>query len=153
MTRETAASKMLRFLPYFLAAACCVTPLSAASPPEEEGPDRPASETPSAEVGLVGMRIVVDPKTGEIASIRTHESRVLSEALARALNRSAEGLEVFDLRSGGKGVHLGRRFQHVMTVKVKTDGTFELECVDNVVKAQEILHGKAAGSDDASRDR
>jgi len=153
MTREMSAPNKLRILPFLLAAACSATLLSAASPPEEEGAERPAFEVSSAEVGSAGIRIAVDPKTGEIASIRTHESRVLSEALTRALNRSAEGLEVFDLRSGGKGVHLEGRFQHVMTVKVKTDGTFELECVDNVVKAKEILHGKAAGSDDASRDR
>jgi hypothetical protein len=130
-----------------------VTPLLAASPPEEGEPGRPASEATSDEVGLSGIRIVVDPKTGEIVSIRTRENRALSEALARALSRSAEGLEVFDVSGGGKGVHLGGRFQHVMTAKVKKDGSVELGCVDSALKAKDVLYRKAAASDDASRDR
>ena len=153
MTNEMGASKRLRILSLLLAAACCVTPLAAASPSEEGEPEPPVSKERSDEVGPSGMRIIVDPKTGEVVSTRTGGNRALSEALVRALSRSADGLEVFDLDSGGKGVHLGGRFQHVMTVKVKTDGSLELGCVDSAHKAKDVLYHMPASSADASRDR
>jgi len=153
MTRSKRASIVFRILPGLLLAACCATAHAADPSREGEGPERPTSETASAGVGVSGMRVVIDPKTGEIRSIPVHGSRALSESLAHALNQSTEGLVVFDIPAGGKGVHLDGRFQHVVTVKVQSDGSFELGCVDSALNAKDVLHGKAAGSDDASRDR
>jgi hypothetical protein len=153
MTRPKNAPIGSRVLPVLLAAVCIAAPLAAAPSPEGEGPELSAPEAAPAEVGASGMRIAVDPKTGEVVSNQARESRVLSEALAHALNRSTEGLKIFSLPAGGMGVHLEGRFQHVMTVKVKADGSLELGCVDNATKAEEILHGKVAGPDDEPSDR
>ena len=153
MTRPKNAPIGSRVLPVLLAAVCIAAPLAAAPSPEGEGPELSAPEAAPAEVGASGMRIAVDPKTGEVVSNQARESRVLSEALAYALNRSTEGLKIFSLPAGGMGVHLEGRFQHVMTVKVKADGSLELGCVDNATKAEEILHGNVAGPDDEPSDR
>ena len=127
--------------------------VAAAHSPEGEGPGRTATEAAPAQSGASEIRVVIDPKTSEIASARGRERQVLSQALANALSRSTEGLEFFELPSGGMGVHLEGRFQHVVTVKVKVDGTFELECVDSVRGAKKILDPKTAGPTDASRVR
>lgn len=140
-TARTARIRCL-ILPGLLAAACIVAPLAAASSPAGEAPERPAP----AEVGVSGTKIAVDPETGDVVSTEAGESRALSEALEHALSRSAGGLEVFELPAGGLGVHLEGRFQHVMMVKVRADGSFELECVDSVRKAEKVLHPKAAES-------
>ena len=103
------------------------------------------------EIGVSGVRIVVDPGTGEIVSAQAHGSHVLSEALEHALSRSTEGLKVVEIPAGGMGVHLGGRFQHVMMVRVRADGSFDLECVDSVRKAKEVLRRNEPGSDDDSR--
>jgi len=153
MTREMGAAKNLRIISGVFLAACLATSPAAASQPEAGAPGRPVPESESAESTMTPTKIVVDPRPGEIVSVNAHEYRALSESLARALSRSVDGLEVFDLDSGGKGVHLGGRFQHVMTIKVKADGSLELGCVDSAVKAREILHGKATEADGASRDR
>lgn len=147
MTTARTARIRCRILPGLLAAACSVAPLAAASSPGGESPERPAT----AEVGVSGTKIAVDPETGDVVSTEAGESRALSEALEHALSRSAGGLEVFELPAGGSGVHLEGRFQHVMMVKVKRDGSFELECVDSVGKAQKVLHPKTVESDHVSR--
>jgi hypothetical protein len=153
MTRSKTAPISFRILPVLLTAACMAAPLAAAPPFDGEEPESPATEASPAEVGASGMRIVVDQKTGEVVSARAGESHVLSEALEHALSRSAGGLEVFKPPAGGLGVHLEGRFQHVMMVKVKADGSFELECIDSVHKARDFLHRKTAGSEHASRAR
>jgi hypothetical protein len=153
MTNPSNSPITFRILPFLIVAVCLTAPATAVSSPEEEGPERSPSEAAPVEVDVSGLKIVVDPKTGEVVSARTGESHVLSEALEHALSRSAEGLEVFDLPTGGMGVPLEGRFQHVMMVKVKADGSFELECVDSVRKAKGFLHPKTAGSDDVSRVR
>lgn len=153
MTRPKTAPIGFRILYVLLAAVCFTAPLAAAPSPEGENPERPSPKAALAEIDASGVKIVIDQETGEVVSARAGESYVLSEALEHALNRSAEGLKVFDLPTGGMGVHLEGRFQNVMMVKVKADGSFELECVDNVRKAKEALHPKTAGSDDASRVR
>ncbi len=160
MTRSKSEPIVFRILPALLVAAWCATALAAAPSPEGEGREWPAPEAAFAELGTEPstagasrMRVFIDPKTGEIVSVPARESRALSEALENALSRSTEGLEVFDLPAGGKGVHLEGRFQHVMTVRVKADGSLEFGCVDSARKAKDLLHGKAVGSDDASRDR
>jgi len=153
MTRPKNPPIGSRILPVLLAAVCIAVPLAAAPSPEGEGPERSAPEAAPAEVGASGMRIAVDPKTGEVVSNPARESRVLSEALAHALNRSTEGLKVVSLPAGGRGVHLKGRFLHVMTVKVKANGSLEFGCVDNAAKVEEILHGNVAGPDDEPSDR
>lgn len=153
MTRSMDVTISYRILPALLTAVCMAAPLAAAPSPEGEGAERPTPRAASAEIGVSGLRIVVDPSTGEIVSAQARESHVLSQALEHALSRSTQGLEVFEIPTGGMGVHLDGRFQHVMMVKVKADGSFDIECVDSVREAKAVLRGKEPGSDDDSRVR
>ncbi len=142
-----------RMIFVFLCATCVAASLAAVPTPEEDEPDRTVTEAASVQSGTSGLRVVIDPKTGEIASAQARERSVLSEALAHALSRSTDDLEVFELPSGGVGVHLEGRFQHVVTIKVQVDGSFELECVDSARKANKALGIHTAGPNDASRVR
>jgi hypothetical protein len=141
--------------------AALATPVAASSPGEKEEPERLASEKADTEVGAEAsdaapavMKVFVDPETGEIISVPIRQQTgTLSAPLAKALTRSTEGLWVFELSNGGKGVHLDGRFQHAIMVRVKPDGSFETVCVDHSHQAEGFLKSKRAETDPQPRDQ
>ena len=129
-------------------------PVAASSQDDEEGPKRQVPEAGRAEaVATKAIRVVYDPETGEIISIPFRETEILSAPLAKALSPSTEGLRVFELANGGKGVHLDGRFQHAFMVRVKPDGSLETLCTNHSHEAENFLKGKTAGAEPAPRDR
>ena len=109
--------------------------------------------SPESVVARDGMKVVVDPETGEvITNPPGQETEALSAPLANALNRSTEGLQVFDLANGGKGMHLGGRFQHVLVVRVKADGSLETVCVNHSPEAEKLLKHRSE-ADSQPRDK
>ena len=141
-----------------LCAACLMAALaspSAASPPDgEEGPERQAPAVGRADATATkAIRVVYDPETGEVISVPFRETEILSAPLARALTRSTEGLQVFELKNGGMGVHLGGRFQHALMVRVKPDGSLETVCTSHSHEAEAFLKGATAEAYAAPRDK
>lgn len=131
-----------------------VAPVAGVSPDEEGEPKLQASEAASAEtVATKVVRVVYDPETGEIISVPLRGNEVLSAPLAKALTRSTEGLQVFELKSGGMGVHLGGRYQHALMVRVKADGSLETVCTNHSHEAEKFLQGKPAGAKSAPQDK
>jgi hypothetical protein len=123
--------------------ALAVGPAAAAHPDEDQQQTQSVAGVGAKESGAVirdGVRVVIDPETGEIVSrsLRTGKES-LSDQLATALSRSTEGLETFDLANGGQGVHLDGRFQHVFMVRIKPDGSFETVCVNHQQQAEKVL--------------
>ena len=99
-------------------------------------------------------KISVDRETGEMTVVRPGErTRVLSAPLAAALSRSTEGLRVFEISGGGKGVHLEGRFQHVLIVRMKPDGSLQTVCSNRRHEAENHDHNKPVGGDTEPRDR
>ena len=148
------SSRVLSVLCAMCLMAAAALPVAAATPGEEEQPGRQASEAPTAEaVTTKAIRVIYDPETGEIISVPLRETGVLSVPLAKALTRSTEGLHVFELTNGGKGVHLDGRFLHALMVRVKSDGSLETVCTNHSHEAEDFLHGKTAGVKPAPRDK
>jgi len=145
--------------------AVCVTavltaPVDASPPGEEKEFERQVSEAESAVVAgpsVVaegGMRVIVDPETGEIVAEQPRqETDALSAPLANALNRSTEGLQVFELANGGRGMHLEGRFQHALVARVKTDGSLEIVCVNHAHEAEALLKRRSAEADPQPLDK
>jgi ABC-type cobalt transport system substrate-binding protein len=134
--------------------AALALPSAASSPAEEEGSERQAPEVGSTDaVATKAMRVIYDPETGEIISLPFRETEVLSAPLAKALTRSADGLWVFELSNGGKGVHLDGRFQHALMVRVNSDGSLEIVCTNHSHEAEDFLEGTTAGAKPAPRDK
>lgn len=99
--------------------------------PDVAEPSAVAPDTAPAEAPAAGLRIYVDPETGELTSTPTPEqAERLSAALAPLLERPVEEPVLFEIPGGGTGVFVGRRFASAMVVRVKADGTFELGCAD-----------------------
>jgi len=131
-----------------------VAPVAGVSPDEEGESKLQASEAASAEtVATKIVRVVYDPETGEIISVPLRGNDVLSAPLARALTRSTEGLEVFELNNGGRGVHLDGRFQHALMVRVKSDGSLETFCTNHSHEAEKFFKSTSAGADVEPRDQ
>jgi hypothetical protein len=154
---------VLRILPALISVfliAALVMPV-AASPSDEKGkPEQHAPEAASAEsaepsaVARDGMKVFVDPETGKVMEKPSRQqTEALSPELAKALSRSTEGLRVFDLPNGGKGVDLDGRFQHVLMVRVRPDGSLETVCVNHRHEAEKPLQRKSAEDDSNSRDK
>jgi hypothetical protein len=130
-------------------------PVAAASTDEEEGPERRAPEVGRAQpVATKAIRVIYDPETGEIISVPLRESgETLSIPLTKALTRSTEGLQVFEISDGGAGVHLDGRFQHALMVRVKPDGSLETVCTNHSHEAEKFLKGTTSGAKSTSRDK
>lgn len=123
------SSRALSILGAICLMAAVALPVAASTPGEEEQPDGQASEAPAAEANTTRvMRVIYDPETGEVISVPFRDTEILSAPLAKALTRSAEGLQVFELANGGKGVYLDGRYRHALMVRVKADGSLETVC-------------------------
>ncbi len=129
-------------------------PAAASSPGDEHTPERQAAETANHEITDPSLSThesvttVVDPETGEIvATLTRQKAESLSAPLAKALNRSTDGLHLFELANGGRGMYLDGRFQHVLMVRVKADGSLETVCVNHAHEAEKFLKRSAAEVD------
>jgi hypothetical protein len=162
--RSHAPMIVLRILPVLFAVwwiAALAVSVAASPQNEREEPEQHASEAASTEVAAdpsvtatAGMKVYIDRETGEITSTPPREqTKALSAPLAIALSRSTEGLVVFDLPNGGKGVYLKGRFQHALTVRVKPNGSLETVCMNHLHKAEDLFHGEPVGGDAEPRDR
>ena len=151
---ESGMFRNLQALCVACALMVCAVPVAAVSPDEEEGSGRKAPEVGNAEpVATKAMRVIYDPETGEIISVPFRENGVLSAPLTKALTRSTEGLQIFELENGGVGVHLDGRFQHALMVRVKPDGSLETVCTSHSHEAENFLKGRTAGAKPAPRDK
>ena len=148
------SSRALSILGAICLMAAVALPVAASSPGEEVQPDRQASEAPTAEASTTrAMRVIYDPETGEVISVPFRDTEILSAPLAKALTRSAEGLQVFELANGGKGVYLDGRYRHALMVRVKADGSLETVCTNHPHEAEDFLRGKTAAAKPAPRDK
>jgi hypothetical protein len=131
--------------PLVVVSAVCLTVAvalpAASSPPDEDGAPVPQALKGDEAAANKKIRVIYDPNAGEIRSVPVRDDVVLSAPLTKALTHSTEGLQVFDLANGGKGVHLDGRFQHVLMVRVKPDGSLETVCTNHSHAAEKFLRG------------
>jgi hypothetical protein len=133
----------------------------AATPPGEKGDVRlQASETRRSDFGepsggvVVGKTAAVNPESEKgVASLPRYTTDALSAPLANALNRSTEGLRVFELENGGRGMHLEGRFQHALVARVKEDGSLEIVCINHPHEAEALLKRRSVEADPQPLDK
>lgn len=131
------------------------SPESAEAPPMLRAPDAaPAdvpTETPTAPAGL---RIFVDPVTGELTPYPTpQQAGELAQAFAAArlqpttgTGDPGEGLVRFELSGGGTGVRLDDRFVTSTVIHLGPDGQLHVGCTHDPDAALEA-HGNEAHGD------
>lgn len=91
----------------------------------------PAAERPS---GQAGLRVYIDPETGEILDEIPPEARERIERQARErypLNYSHEGLESVTLPDGSVRLDLQGRFRSFQAVRRNDDGELEHLCTQH----------------------
>ncbi len=92
----------------------------------------PSDEPPAPQPPLAaaGVRVFVDPATGEITEPTPEQTRELmrAEATERATRRLAPPLSIFVLQRGGIGVRLDDRFLHAFSVRRGLDGKLVVDC-------------------------
>ena len=77
----------------------------------------------------VGLKVAVDPATGQIISEPTEaDLEVLAEGARRVRRPSPYLLRSFDLDNGGEGVFLDGWADHALEVTVDADGTLRVAC-------------------------
>lgn len=104
--------------------------------PVEAAPDT----APVAGTSRPGLRVYLDPETGEITDRPTAaQVEKLSRALELSLLRTAEDLEPFDLSGGGQGLFLAGRFRSAAIARRRADGGFDVSCVETVEEAEHLL--------------
>jgi hypothetical protein len=99
-----------------------------------------AAASPGPDGAPSVVRTAADGESNQVVPAELHEeSGPLSGAITNALSRSTDGLQVFDLENGGRGVDLDGRFRHVFVVHVRADGSFETSCVDHVQAVEKLM--------------
>jgi hypothetical protein len=136
MPKATSRSILLSF--YLSAAALVFLPVAVIAGDDTPKPEAPAAveeqeakvETPRFQSG---MRVWVDPKTGEIRQPTDKERKAVAERLSvdALLNKSPEGLTVRTRPDGSKFVDLQGRFMHMLVVTRAEDGTLKAHCIDH----------------------
>lgn len=147
-------------IPLILCVAFVTAALAASvAAPSENERDRQleAQRTERVEISPANLersKVAVDPETGEVVSLLSEKKiEALSAPLANALHRSIEGLQVFELTNGGRGMHLEGRFQHALVARVKEDGSLEIVCVNHSHEAEALLKRRSAEIDLQPLDR
>lgn len=100
----------------------------------------PAAERPS---GQGGLRVYIDPETGEILDEIPPEARERIERQARErypLNYSHEGLESVTLPDGSVRLNLQGRFHSFQAVRRNDDGELEHLCTQHPGALHQFLH-------------
>jgi len=77
---------------------------------------------------LHGMRVVIDPETGELRAPTPGEAKAMSIRLKSAVNRSSKGLYSVTHVDGTQSLNLQGRFLNVSTATVGSDGKVERDC-------------------------
>ncbi len=130
--------------------ACLLALANAASSAE---PDRAAAEEPAAGTAVQpaaaatfhGLKVYLDPETGELTSTPTRE-QIEALTLRDPLARSFEGLRTFALRDGGEGVYLQGRFRSATVVRALPGGGFETHCSEDPAAVTPLLQPAAAAA-------
>lgn len=96
--------------------------------------------------GQAGLRAVIDPETGQLAT-GTEASRLLSdkardEELSTMLSRSSKGLVPVVHPDGRVSVDLQGRFMNVSVARIGQSGEVEQICVENAEEARIFLSGE-----------
>jgi hypothetical protein len=112
-----------------------------------------ASDTSSAPAP--GVRVFVDPRTGQITASPSPEQlqRLAVHARAATLSRSVQGLRAFELQRGGRGLNLQGRFQTALRVERAADGSFRTTCADGETIADANANHHHPSTEDVSGSR
>jgi len=118
--------------------ACLALPAMAGEPPASAAQAPAATtETPSA-----GMRVAVDPATGQIRPMTADEAKALDAlSMASARRAAAAAPRTFKTASGATGVALDDSHMVYSVATVGADGKIELECVTGAEHAHDAAHG------------
>lgn len=105
----------------------------------------PASD-PVLVPGQAGLRAVMDPETGQLATgteaSRLLSAKVMDEELSTMLSRSSQGLVPVVHPDGRVSVNLQGRFMNASVVRIGQDGEVEQICVENAEEARIFLSGE-----------
>lgn len=101
------------------------------------GQDTPTT-IPVPPPGTAGMRVALDPETGELGLPTDTQRRELSPDLESNLSYSDEGLQVEHRADGSRHVNLEGRFQNHSIAHLREDGSVEIQCVHG--DAERHLH-------------
>jgi DNA-binding protein YbaB len=106
---------------------------------------RPASVGAAAAApGEAGMRVSIDPETGELAPATAAQQKALDQEMQQMLSRSSEGLVEEVLPNGAVQVHLQGRFQSASVAVIDETGTLHTGCVDNHDSCRAAVNGAVA---------
>lgn len=78
-----------------------------------------------------GQKVAIDRQTGRLRPPTPDESRRLSAAMQKMINRSSEGLTVVQHPNGMKSVNLEGRFQSLAVAEKDANGNAAERCVTN----------------------
>ena len=114
--------------------------------PVDRSPGSRAATLEAAGAGVVpgqaGMRVAIEPETGELGSPSPQQQKVMEDDLQEMLSRSDAGLFEEVLPDGTVKVHLQGRFQNASIAVIDDDGNLHTSCVENHDASQATHHGQ-----------
>lgn len=89
--------------------------------------------------GTAGMRVYLDPETGDVSSeVDPNAVIELDAELENALRHDSEGLETVRHADGAESLNLEGRYQEASVVRIDANGKAVI-CTDNVANLEKTL--------------
>ena len=90
--------------------------------------------------GQAGMRVAIEPETGELTVPSPQQQKLMEQELQEALSRSDVGLYEEVLPDGTVKVNLQGRFQNASIAVIDDDGNLHTSCAESHDGAQAAPH-------------
>lgn len=101
-----------------------------------------AAPRPTPPLGGAGVRVAIDPATGELGLPSPEQARLLGAAEEAALSRSSVGLHQVYLPDGTVMIDLQGRFMDYLVARVDASGKLRVGCVDDGDGVRRLLRGR-----------
>jgi hypothetical protein len=101
-----------------------------------------ARRAPAA--GSAGVRVAIDPETGELGLPSPEQARALSAAEATALSRSSVGLHQVFFPDGTVMIDLQGRFMDYLVARRDASGRLRVGCANDAAGIRHLLRERGA---------
>jgi hypothetical protein len=113
---------------------------------------QPAAGTTQPVIRNVGgVKVAIDPQTGQVRPLSPAEAQALAQALDRNLARDVEDLTVVEMPNGSRMINLLDMFQDEAIATKDRHGKVAVHCVNTKAQADALVAGAEAESGPAGK--
>jgi hypothetical protein len=129
-----------------VALAACAFGAASLAATEARTASKPAQRTVinQVKVNADGLRVYLDPATGQVKQPTAAEVRAFDQAVASLPRPALKSIQAQQFSDGSVRIALDDSFMNYALIRVNPDGSVSKACVDNAADASAFLNGSPA---------